>query len=89
LDAGVSDPCSSGMSTHLNKVHHVTTLAKLAKDLGEDEDWLWASPARWRSKVASCGLWCRRKSTLAPPSSESTLRELAKFYKETPELLRQ
>ncbi|MDA9406064.1 hypothetical protein [Bradyrhizobium sp. CCBAU 45384] len=29
------------MTTHINKVHHVTTLAKVAKDLGEDEDWLW------------------------------------------------
>jgi hypothetical protein len=22
-------------------VHHVTTITKVAKDLGEDEDWLW------------------------------------------------
>ncbi|QOZ73266.1 hypothetical protein [Bradyrhizobium arachidis] len=29
------------MSTHVNKVHHVTTLTKVAEDLGEDEDWLW------------------------------------------------
>jgi hypothetical protein len=28
------------MTTHVNKVHHVTTIAKVAKDLGEDEDWL-------------------------------------------------
>ncbi|WP_407192924.1 hypothetical protein [Bradyrhizobium sp. STM 3566] len=28
------------MTTHVNKVHHVTTLAQVAKDLGEDEDWL-------------------------------------------------
>ena len=25
---------------HVNKVHHVTTIARVAKDLGEDEDWL-------------------------------------------------
>jgi hypothetical protein len=25
---------------HVNKVHHVTTITQLAKDLGEDEDWL-------------------------------------------------
>jgi len=25
---------------HVNKVHHVTTINRLAKDLGEDEDWL-------------------------------------------------
>ncbi|MCA1545146.1 MULTISPECIES: hypothetical protein [Bradyrhizobium] len=28
------------MTTHVNKVHHVTTLTQVAKDLGEDEDWL-------------------------------------------------
>lgn len=25
---------------HVNKVHHVTTIARVAKDLGEDADWL-------------------------------------------------
>jgi hypothetical protein len=25
---------------HVNKVHHVTTINRLAKDLGENEDWL-------------------------------------------------
>jgi hypothetical protein len=25
---------------HINKVHHVTTLERVAKDLGENEDWL-------------------------------------------------
>lgn len=25
---------------HVNKVHHVTTIARVAKHLGEDEDWL-------------------------------------------------
>lgn len=25
---------------HVNKVHHVTTITRVAKDLGEDEDWL-------------------------------------------------
>ena len=28
------------MTRHVNKVHHVTTIAQVAKDLGEDEDWL-------------------------------------------------
>ncbi|HEU0149153.1 MAG TPA: hypothetical protein VFR21_20040 [Bradyrhizobium sp.] len=28
------------MTTHVNKVHHVTTVAKVAKDLGEDANWL-------------------------------------------------
>ena len=25
---------------HVNKVHHVTTITRVAVDLGEDEDWL-------------------------------------------------
>ncbi len=25
---------------HVNKVHHVTTIARVAENLGEDEDWL-------------------------------------------------
>jgi hypothetical protein len=25
---------------HVNKVHHVTTINRVAKDLGENEDWL-------------------------------------------------
>ena len=25
---------------HINKVHHVTTINRIAEDLGEDEDWL-------------------------------------------------
>ena len=28
------------MTTHVNKVHHVTTITQVAKVLGEDEDWL-------------------------------------------------
>jgi hypothetical protein len=28
------------MTMHLNKVHHVTTITRVAEDLGEDEDWL-------------------------------------------------
>jgi len=41
LDAtGVSDLGPSGVTTHVNKVHHVTTIARVAERLGEDEDWL-------------------------------------------------
>ena len=25
---------------HVNKVHHVTTINRVAKELGEDEDWI-------------------------------------------------
>ncbi|OSI78136.1 hypothetical protein BSZ21_02635 [Bradyrhizobium canariense] len=29
------------MTTHVNKVHHITTITKVAKNLGEEGDWLW------------------------------------------------
>ena len=32
---------SSGLNMHVNKVHHVTTINRVAEDLGEDVDWLW------------------------------------------------
>jgi hypothetical protein len=32
---------SSLMSTQRNKVHRVTTIARVAIELGVDEDWLW------------------------------------------------
>ena len=29
-----------GLTMHVNKVHHVTTITRVAETLGEDEDWL-------------------------------------------------
>ncbi len=41
MDAsGVSDLGPGGVTTHVNKVHHVTTITRIAETLGEDEDWL-------------------------------------------------
>ena len=36
----LSDIRSSCVTMHVNKVHHVTTITRVAEDLGEDEDWL-------------------------------------------------
>jgi len=36
--AGILRP--SGLTMHVNKVHHVTTITRVAENLGEDEDWL-------------------------------------------------
>ena len=41
LDAG--DPGrlrSGGLTIHINKVHHVKTITRVARELGENEDWL-------------------------------------------------
>lgn len=41
LDAsGVGTLRPSGLTVHVNKVHHVTTITRVAEDLGEDENWL-------------------------------------------------
>jgi hypothetical protein len=41
LEAPIIDHSSSGRLTmHVNKVHHVTTIDRVAADLGESEDWL-------------------------------------------------
>jgi hypothetical protein len=29
-----------GLTMHVNKVHHVKTISRVAKDFGENEDWL-------------------------------------------------
>jgi hypothetical protein len=40
LDVRPSDLRSSSVTMLVNKVHHVTTINRVADDLGEDEDWL-------------------------------------------------
>jgi hypothetical protein len=42
LDASsVGNLRPGSLIVHVNKVHHVTTINRVAKDLGEDADWLW------------------------------------------------
>ena len=36
----IDHPSSGGLIMHVNKVHHVRTINRVAKDLGEDEEWL-------------------------------------------------
>jgi hypothetical protein len=38
--ASISQVRSGRLIMPVNKVHHVTTINRVAKDLGEDEDWL-------------------------------------------------
>jgi hypothetical protein len=41
LDAtGAGTLRASGLTMHVNKVHQVTTITRVAETLGEDEDWL-------------------------------------------------
>ena len=38
--ASISHSRSGRLIMHVNKVHHVTTIKRVASDLGENEDWL-------------------------------------------------
>lgn len=38
--ASISYSRSGCLIMHVNKVHHVTTINRVAKDLGENEDWI-------------------------------------------------
>jgi hypothetical protein len=90
MNAGISDLRSSGMTTHVNKVHHVTTITHVAKDLGEDEDWLRDIAIEmeiedgviWVYGVGEDGVKAFTDSGI------ENLIELIRFYKEKPRLLR-
>jgi hypothetical protein len=47
--AGTSDRRASCVIMHINKVHHVTTINRVAEDLGHDEDWLKDVANEWTS----------------------------------------
>jgi hypothetical protein len=38
--AGAGTIRPGGLTMHINKVHHVKTISRVAKELGEDEEWL-------------------------------------------------
>ena len=90
LDAGICDLCSSRMTTHVNKVHHVATIIMVAKDLGEDEDGLRdiaiameiEDGVIWVFGVGEDGVQAFTDFGI------ENLIELIKFYKENPALLR-
>lgn len=41
---------------HVNKVHAVFTIDRVARDLGEDHDWLWIQPSEWTQRMTSSGV---------------------------------
>jgi len=53
--ASISDSRSGRLIMHVNKVHHVTTINRVAKDLGENEDWL--SDVANEMDVEDGGIW--------------------------------
>ena len=78
------------MTTHVNKVHHVTTITQVARDLGEDEDWLWdianemeiEDGVIWVYGVGEDGVMAFTDFGI------ENLTELIKMHKEDPSLLK-
>ena len=78
------------MTTHVNKVHHVTTIARVAKDLGEDEDWLHdvanemdiEDGVIWVYGISDDGVLAFTDFGI------ENLTELIRIYKQNPRLLR-
>ena len=78
------------MTTHVNKVHHVTTITQVAQDLGEDEDWLrdiaiemeLEDGVIWVYGIGEDGVKAFTDFGI------ENLIELIQFYKEKPKLLK-
>jgi hypothetical protein len=75
---------------HINKVHHVTTINRVAEELGEDEDWLTdvvnemevEDAVIWVNGVGEDGIMAFTDFGI------ENLMELVKIHKENPKLLR-
>jgi hypothetical protein len=87
LDAARFAP--SRLTMHVNKVHHVTTINRVAEELGENEDWL--SDVANEMEVEDGCIWVYgigEDGILAfTDFGIENLRELVKIYKDNPDLL--
>ena len=77
------------MTTHVNKVHHVTTIDRIAEHLGKDEDWLWNVANEMEMRTAPFGsmLSAKRVSLAFTDFAIESLHGLIKMYKETTQAL--
>ena len=75
---------------HVNKVHHVTTIARVAENLGEDEDWLRAVANEM--EIEDGVIWVYGIGEDGVPAFTDfgieNLIELVKLYKQNPARLR-
>jgi len=75
---------------HINKVHHVTTINRVASDLGESEDWL--SDVANEMDIEDGVIWVYgigQDGVMAFTDFEiENLINLIKMYKEDPRLLK-
>jgi len=74
---------------HINKVHHVTTINRVAEELGEDEDWLCdianemeiEDGCIWVYGIGEDGIMALTDFGI------ENLKELVEIYKDNPDLL--
>ena len=90
LDAAtISDLRSSSLTMHVNKVHHVTTINRVAAELGEGEDWL--SDVASEMEIEDGVIWVYgvgEDGVMAfTDFGIETLTELIRMHKENPGLL--
>ena len=75
---------------HINKVHHVTTINRVAEDLGEDPDWLF--DVAIEMEIEDGVIWVygvNDEGILAfTDFGIENLTELIKIYKDNPSLLK-
>jgi len=70
---------------HINKVHSVFTIARVAKDLGEAEDWLWDVANGMDTEDGV--IWVYGIGDFTDFGIEN-LTQIIRMHKEDPELLK-
>lgn len=78
------------MTTHVNKVHHVTTINRVAEQLGEDANWL--SDVANEMEIEDGVIWVYGVGEDSVKAFTDVgienLIELIRAYKENPDLLK-
>ena len=81
---------SGRLIMHVNKVHHVTTISRVASDLGENEDWL--SDVANEMDIEDGVIWVHGVGDDGVMAFTDfgieNLIDLIKIYKEDPTLLK-
>lgn len=78
------------MTMHVNKVHRVTTITRVAQDLGEDEDWLQDVANEMDAEDGLIWVYGAGEDGVMAFTDFGieTLIELIRMYKDDPTLLR-
>jgi hypothetical protein len=92
LGAGRIHGCRRGglIMVHVNKVHHVFTIARVAEMLGEDEDWLWDVANEMDQEDGLIWVYGAGEEEVMAFTDFGieTLQNLIEIYKEDPDLLK-